>query len=253
MIAGARTGARRPLERRKPRYHGASASTATGIRTRVSAMRGRRPSPLDDSGAQPTGSEASKALGAGAARPVLPRGPSETSSPIPRLVGCGCAIFACSARGCGGIGRRARFRSVSGQPGGGSSPLIRIEESACKSCVLSKCSLPLPSERAALCAVGQRHTSGRNRTRFWDDRLEPLNFAALISHRRLPSCARRRSGECGASESGQWPPSVRVGTAGELSACACAPSRHVVIGARRRCRRVRRAHKGVQRSVYWVR
>jgi hypothetical protein len=29
------------------------------------------------------------------------------------------------ARGCGGIGRRARFRSVSGQPGGGSSPLIR--------------------------------------------------------------------------------------------------------------------------------
>ena len=27
-------------------------STATGIRTRVSAMRGRRPSPLDDSGAQ---------------------------------------------------------------------------------------------------------------------------------------------------------------------------------------------------------
>src|SRR6185437_7638311 len=29
-------------------------------------------------------------------------------------------------RGCGGIGRRARFRSVSGKPGGGSSPLIRI-------------------------------------------------------------------------------------------------------------------------------
>jgi hypothetical protein len=34
-------------------------------------------------------------------------------------------IFAASG-GCGGIGRRARFRSVSGQPGGGSSPLIRI-------------------------------------------------------------------------------------------------------------------------------
>jgi hypothetical protein len=29
-------------------------------------------------------------------------------------------------RGCGGIGRRARFRSVWGQPRGGSSPLIRI-------------------------------------------------------------------------------------------------------------------------------
>src|SRR5207248_4441149 len=30
------------------------------------------------------------------------------------------------ARGCGGIGRRARFRSVWGRPRGGSSPLIRI-------------------------------------------------------------------------------------------------------------------------------
>src|SRR5205823_1639519 len=29
-------------------------------------------------------------------------------------------------RGCGGIGRRARFRSVWGKPRGGSSPLIRI-------------------------------------------------------------------------------------------------------------------------------
>jgi hypothetical protein len=36
--------------------------TATGIRTRVSAMRGRRPSPLDDSGARSTVAEASKAL-----------------------------------------------------------------------------------------------------------------------------------------------------------------------------------------------
>src|SRR5438105_9417065 len=33
------------------------------------------------------------------------------------------------ARGCGGIGRRARFRSVWGQPRGGSSPLIRIAKS----------------------------------------------------------------------------------------------------------------------------
>jgi hypothetical protein len=33
-------------------------------------------------------------------------------------------------RGCGGIGRRARFRSVWGQPRGGSSPLIRIAKSA---------------------------------------------------------------------------------------------------------------------------
>jgi hypothetical protein len=35
-------------------------STATGIRTRVSAMRGRRPSPLDDSGAQLLGSRLPK-------------------------------------------------------------------------------------------------------------------------------------------------------------------------------------------------
>src|SRR5947209_13065490 len=31
-----------------------------------------------------------------------------------------------SPRGCGGIGRRARFRSVWGKPRGGSSPLIRM-------------------------------------------------------------------------------------------------------------------------------
>jgi hypothetical protein len=37
-------------ERRKPRRHRGSRSTATGIRTPVSAVRGRRPSPLDDGG-----------------------------------------------------------------------------------------------------------------------------------------------------------------------------------------------------------
>jgi integrase len=34
-----------------PAFAGATSSTATGIRTRVTAVRGRRPSPLDDSGA----------------------------------------------------------------------------------------------------------------------------------------------------------------------------------------------------------
>src|SRR5262249_44753112 len=34
------------------------------------------------------------------------------------------------ARGCGGIGRRARFRAVWGRPRGGSSPLIRMLRSA---------------------------------------------------------------------------------------------------------------------------
>jgi hypothetical protein len=35
-------------------------------------------------------------------------------------------------RGCGGIGRRARFRSVWGKPRGGSSPLIRIGPYRCR-------------------------------------------------------------------------------------------------------------------------
>src|SRR2546423_12019588 len=43
-------------------------STATGIRTRVSAMRGRRPSPLDDSGAQLTEARLAKRSGRGPAR-----------------------------------------------------------------------------------------------------------------------------------------------------------------------------------------
>src|SRR5438309_9723804 len=34
--------------------------------------------------------------------------------------------YTVAPRGCGGIGRRARFRSVWGKPRGGSSPLIRI-------------------------------------------------------------------------------------------------------------------------------
>ena len=40
----------RPATERKPDLQDIRASTATGIRTRVSAVRGRRPSPLDDSG-----------------------------------------------------------------------------------------------------------------------------------------------------------------------------------------------------------
>jgi hypothetical protein len=37
-----------------------------------------------------------------------------------------CPGYNARPRGCGGIGRRARFRSVWGKPRGGSSPLIRI-------------------------------------------------------------------------------------------------------------------------------
>jgi hypothetical protein len=53
-VTGAFSGAQRPLERRKPCDCRASKSTATGIRTPVSAVRGRRPSPLDDSGRRPS-------------------------------------------------------------------------------------------------------------------------------------------------------------------------------------------------------
>ena len=108
------------------RHPGNQASTATGIRTRVSAMRGRRPSPLDDSGARSTGTRLAKR--SGQVPPGLSASEAFIAAPHPGLPApFGCAIFACSsARGCGGIGRRARFRSVSGKPGGGSSPLIRI-------------------------------------------------------------------------------------------------------------------------------
>ena len=46
----ARTVARTRLNKRKPRILRVFRSTATGIRTPVSAVRGRRPSPLDDGG-----------------------------------------------------------------------------------------------------------------------------------------------------------------------------------------------------------
>ena len=96
--------------------------TATGIRTRVSAMRGRRPSPLDDSG-----EIAARRLAKPAARVR-----SRRLTARPRATGCAEPLryLRLRTRGCGGIGRRARFRSVSGQPGGGSSPLIRIASKA---------------------------------------------------------------------------------------------------------------------------
>jgi hypothetical protein len=129
---GDRTGrqaGRQPLlERETPRVHEANVSTATGIRTRVSAMRGRRPSPLDDSGANSC-VEASKALHTtvGASSLVLPLASQSAFTTIRRPSDS--AISSQPApRGCGGIGRRARFRSVWMQVRGGSSPLIRIAE-----------------------------------------------------------------------------------------------------------------------------
>jgi hypothetical protein len=116
-----------PSNDKRPRVSEAAVSTATGIRTRVSAMRGRRPSPLDDSGANSC-VEATKALrtiadGAASLAAARPRARAAQGRQRPSASAISSLPY---PRGCGGIGRRARFRSVSGQPGGGSSPLIRI-------------------------------------------------------------------------------------------------------------------------------
>ena len=47
---GTNAGAHRSARRKKPAPQAGSSSTATGIRTPVSAVRGRRPNPLDDGG-----------------------------------------------------------------------------------------------------------------------------------------------------------------------------------------------------------
>jgi hypothetical protein len=116
-------------------------NTANGIRTRVTAVRGRRPSPLDDGGmearprlAKPqerarwARRQMSRSIADGARRlSWVARAHRRTdrarSEPSRRAISSHL-----TARGCGGIGRRARFRSVSRQLGGGSSPLIRILE-----------------------------------------------------------------------------------------------------------------------------
>src|SRR5215213_15348 len=51
QLIAAPVAARGSLERKNPPIWRAFASTATGIRTPVSAVRGRCPSPLDDGGA----------------------------------------------------------------------------------------------------------------------------------------------------------------------------------------------------------
>jgi hypothetical protein len=69
------------------RHLGDQASTATGIRTRVSAMRGRRPSPLDDSGAETRPRLAKRAV----AGPERRRACSRQKT---RRARCACAMFA---------------------------------------------------------------------------------------------------------------------------------------------------------------
>src|SRR5919201_371409 len=60
------------------------------------------------------------------------------------------------ARGCGGIGRRARFRSVWGKPRGGSSPLIRITRTDRRAG---------RSERLPQVAAGREHDMSRRAAR----------------------------------------------------------------------------------------
>ena len=61
-----------------------------------------------------------------AARRAASRARARTARVMVRTGRCGRVDYHSRPRGCGGIGRRARFRSVWGKPRGGSSPLIRI-------------------------------------------------------------------------------------------------------------------------------
>ncbi len=61
-----------------------------------------------------------------AAREAASRSRARTVRVMVRTGRCGRVDYHSRPRGCGGIGRRARFRSVWGKPRGGSSPLIRI-------------------------------------------------------------------------------------------------------------------------------
>jgi hypothetical protein len=125
-------------------------------------MRGRRPSPLDDSGARSTATRLAKrptraSTGAvrGGDRSILPSIPGSSR---------GVRYLRLSPpRGCGGIGRRARFRSVSGRPGGGSSPLIRMTNAlaATSGQVLLRLGAPTHAARGPASAVDRRHPSIR--------------------------------------------------------------------------------------------
>ncbi len=92
-------------------------STATGIRTPVSAVRGRRPSPLDDSGRtlalRRSGAldESSKASSGEAVR-VAPAGWAAGRGDRDAFARENVYLRLAVPRGCGGIGRRAGFRCL---------------------------------------------------------------------------------------------------------------------------------------------
>src|SRR3954451_23899683 len=65
------------------------------------------------------------------------------------------AIVVAAPRGCGGIGRRARFRSVWGKPRGGSSPLIRTSPLGWR----KASAVPRPANGAAA-PIGAPQTGG---------------------------------------------------------------------------------------------
>jgi hypothetical protein len=104
-------------------------------------------------------------------------------------------------RGCGGIGRRARFRSVWGKPRGGSSPLIRI---ATASGLSARSSAQTGRKRAR-----GRGSSTPQHTSHWPTSkasagqgyaMTVPEFEAFIKSPRRPSCASlssRAAGTCG--------------------------------------------------------
>jgi hypothetical protein len=133
-------------------------------------MRGRRPSPLDDSGARSTATRLAKRptrASTGAVRggdwSILPSIPGSSR---------GVRYLRLSPpRGCGGIGRRARFRSVSGRPGGGSSPLIRMTNA-------------LAATSGQCCSASVRRPTQREDRRHPSIRRQPCQRNGRREHRR---------------------------------------------------------------------
>src|SRR4051795_12608402 len=75
------------------------------------------------------------------------------------------AIVVAAPRGCGGIGRSARFRSVWGKPRGGSSPLIRTSHRRPASLPARKIAARVGAQDSVRRRVRARRTHGGTRRR----------------------------------------------------------------------------------------
>src|SRR3954452_21621487 len=123
------------------------------------------------------------------------------------------AATLCLASGCGGIGRRARFRSVWGRPRGGSSPLIRIS-------FRSRAERGISSEARLRTGPAEEHGEPRRGTGWNEETAVP---AAARGHRTAGRWLRapRRLGLDGRSRDPRPQPGP---TAGPASAARAAPA-----------------------------